>query len=279
MAGHTIALYLSESGYNVTITTRNPIILYSKIKKIIWKGDFKDLENIILLNHWDIIINAVGILNTNCDINPHLAILMNSYLPHFLVNLTKEIKTKIIQLSTDCVFSGKKGEYTELDIKDGATFYDKTKILGEFDNNKKDIIFRNSIIGPDLNNKGLGLFNWFMNQQKEINGFDNWYWSGITTLELAKNIKYAIENNFFGLYHLTNNLKISKYELLENINKNFNKKIIINKTSLKNVIDKSLINTKKIKYFKIQSYDEMIDDMFKWIKKHNKLYNHYKIGD
>lgn len=279
MAGHAIALYLSENAYNVTITTRKAIFFDSKIKNIIWKGDFKDLENIILLNHWDIIINAVGILNTNCEIKPSLAILMNSYLPQFLVDLTKLTKTKIIHLSTDCVFSGVQGGYSEIDAKDGQTFYDKTKIIGEFKDNKKDIIFRNSIIGPDLNTEGIGLFNWFMNQQKEINGFDNWYWSGITTLELAKNIKYAIENNFFGLYHLTNNLKISKYELLENINKNFNKKIMINKISLKKGIDKSLIDTKKIKYFKIQSYNDMISDMFKWIKKHNKLYNHYKIGD
>jgi len=107
---------------------------------------------------------------------------------------------KIIQISTDCVFSGKDGGYKEDSFRDGDTIYARTKALGEINNNK-DLTIRTSIIGPDINEDGIGLFHWFMKQSGTIYGFRNAYWTGVTTIELAKGIEKFIEYNVTGIYH------------------------------------------------------------------------------
>ena len=93
--------------------------------------DFATLERIIKDGKFDAIINCVGILNQFAENNPDQAILLNAYLPHFLAKIIKNIKTKLIQMSTDCVFSGRRGTYNEASIPDGETYYDRTKALGE----------------------------------------------------------------------------------------------------------------------------------------------------
>ena len=101
-------------------------------------------------------------------------------------------------MSTDCVFSGKTGGYDESSLRDGETFYDRSKALGELEN-QKDLTFRNSIIGPDLNEEGIGLFNWFMKQTGEINGYTKAMWTGVTTLTLAKAMESAVQQGLTGL--------------------------------------------------------------------------------
>ena len=178
-------------------------------------ADFTTLGDLVSNSNFDYIINSVGILNKTAEDNPDNAILINSYLPHFLEKVTKNTETKIIHISTDCVFSGYKGSYVEIDFKDGKGFYAQSKALGELVNDK-DLTIRTSIIGPDLNSRGIGLFNWFINQKGIVKGFTNAYWSGVTTLQLAKSIIEIIFSNkkITGLVHLTNNNKISKYNLL-----------------------------------------------------------------
>ena len=85
-------------------------------------------------------------------------------------------------MSTDCVFSGKSAPYSEDSARDGVTFYDRTKALGEMNDNK-NLIFRNSIIGPDMKKNGIGLFNWFMKQKGTINGFTGAIWTGVNISE------------------------------------------------------------------------------------------------
>ena len=153
------------------------------------------------------------------------------------------MKTKFIHLSTDCVFSGQKGSYTENSFKDGNTFYDKTKSLGEVINDK-DLTFRMSIIGPDRKEQGIGLLNWFMKQKSKVKGYSKVYWTGVTTLTLAKAIDKAMQSKLTGLYHLVNNEKIAKYDLL----KLFNAYLKSDKISIEafenEIVDKSLINTR-----------------------------------
>lgn len=272
MAGHMISIYLSEKGYNVVGFTRKPI---SFVNNII--GDVENLEylnEVITNGSYDAIINAVGILNDNADKNKSKAVFINSFLPHYLQNITKKTTTKIIHLSTDCVFSGLTGCYKENSFKDGETFYDRSKALGELDN-KKDLTFRNSIIGPDYNNNGIGLFNWFMQQDGDVKGFSKAIWTGVTTLTLAKGIEAALEQDLTGIYHLVNNKKISKYDLLKLFNNNFkNGEIHIEKDE-KVEIDKSLINTRSDFRFEVPSYEQMIIDMKGWIIKYKELYPHY----
>lgn len=270
MAGHLISQYLLEQGEEVEGIARRKL---SFIKtNVLDVTNFCKLEELIKTGEFDCIINCIGILNKNAEENKDLAILLNSYLPHFLVKITKDSKTKIIQMSTDCVFSGKKGHYVESDYPDGKTYYDRTKALGEI-NDDKNITFRNSIIGPDINKDGIGLFNWFMKQNKEINGYEKSIWSGVTTLTLAKAMHKASYENISGLINLVNNTTINKYELLKLFNKYSKKNLTINKVD--GVIhDKSLVNTRKDFDFVIPDYDTQIKDMFVWIENHKLFYNY-----
>ena len=216
MAGHIISLYFNEAGHDVTAFSRSKLDYCNNINGDI--SDFESLKNIINEGQYDGIINAIGILNQDAEDHKSNAVILNSYLPHFLSDTTKKMKTRVIHMSTDCVFSGKTGGYSETSFRDGETFYDRSKALGELENNK-DLTFRNSIIGPDMSERGIGLFNWFMKQEGQINGFTKAIWTGVTTLTLAKAMEQALIENLTGLYNLVNNETISKYELLKLFNK------------------------------------------------------------
>jgi dTDP-4-dehydrorhamnose reductase len=184
------------------------------------------------------------------------------------------MKTKIIHMSTDCVFSGKTGYYSETSFRDGETFYDRSKALGELENNK-DLTFRNSIIGPDISESGIGLFNWFMKQDDQISGFTKVIWTGVTTLTLAKAMEQALKENLTGIYNLVNNERISKYDLLKLFNKYMKDDQIKILPSDKLSLDKSLINNRTDFLFEVPSYEAMVAEMKVWIDNHKKLYQHY----
>ncbi len=224
------------------------------------------------------LINCVGTLIKESESNPELAIYTNAILPHRLKNICNTMSIKLIHMSTDCVFSGKKRTpYLEKDIKDGLDVYAKTKALGEIID-KKHLTFRTSVIGPELKKDGEQLFNWFMSEKGEIEGFSDAIWSGVTSLELAKGVKWAIENNLSGLYQLTNGIPISKNEILQLFKKYTNKEISIRPITGIN-IDKSFTDTRELIDYKIPSYELMIAEMVDFIKKHLNLYPHYKIND
>lgn len=271
MAGHLITLYFKEHGYDVTAFSNTP---FKYCRNII--GDAFDKNFIIKMiieGNYDVIINCIGLLNKMCDEYPDKAIYLNSYLPHNICQLIKNMKTKFIHMSTDCVFSGKKGPYYENSFKDGETLYDRTKALGEICDSK-NLTFRNSIIGPDMNPNGIGLFNWFMKQSGKINGYGKVLWTGITTLTLAKAMEAAIKEDICGVYNLVNYTSISKYELLNKFNQIFERKIDISiDNNLK--IAKILINTRNDFSFVVPTYDDMIIEMKLWINKHKHLYPHY----
>lgn len=275
MAGHTIALYFKERGHNVVSYSRSPFLYCSNII-----GDVFDTENfksILLEGHFDAVINCIGILNQDAESNPSKAVYLNGYLPHLIADTLKDKHTKLIQMSTDCVFAGNSGPYFEDSFCDGKTFYDRTKALGEV-NDSKNLTFRNSIIGPDMQRNGIGLFNWFMKQKDSINGYTGAIWTGVTTLTLAKAMEKALEQDLCGLYNLVNNESISKYNLLQLFNKNFfDSKINISKENIFQ-LDKSLRNTRNDFLFEIPSYDQMVKEMHDWIVNHKDLYPNYKFS-
>lgn len=271
MAGHMITNYLIEQREEVEGLERRNLD-YCKTY-ITDATHFDEVEKIIKKNEYDTIINCIGLLNQSAEDNVDLAILLNSYLPHFLVKITRNMKTKIIHMSTDCVFSGKRGQYTENDNPDGETYYDKTKALGEL-NDDKNLTFRNSIIGPDINENGIGLFNWFMKQSDEIDGFEKSLWTGVTTLTLAKAMHKASYENLTGLYNLVNNEVTNKFELVNLFNKYTNKGLKINRVDGINH-DKSLYRTRNDFSFVVPSYEQQIKEMVDWIKNHKELYKHY----
>ena len=272
MAGHTIATYLCEQGHDVTTCSRTPFP-YGNNRT----GDVTDahfLRSLLLDNDVDVVINCIGVLNDACEAYPAQSILLNSYLPHAIVSLLENRQTKLIHLSTDCVFSGKNAPYYEESVRDGETFYDRTKGLGEVNDNKH-VTFRNSIIGPDLKKDGIGLFNWFMQQKSSVYGYSGAIWTGVTTLTLAKAIERAAQEDLTGLYHLVNTTTISKHDLLHLLNKHFlNNRIKILPHQLVNV-NKTLINTRSDFSFIVPSYEEMILEMKEWVLQHQDLYPHY----
>jgi dTDP-4-dehydrorhamnose reductase len=273
MAGHTITLYFKERGYAVTAYSMSPFPYCSNII-----GNAFETENfrsMISDGEYDVVINCIGILNQTAENNHSSALYLNSYLPHLIADTTKDKKTKLIQMSTDCVFAGNTGPYYEKSRPDGTTFYDRTKALGEVED-EKNLTFRNSIIGPDMNENGIGLFNWFMKQQGTIKGFTGALWTGVTTLTLAKAMEKGIEDNLCGLYNLVNNVSISKYDLLVLFNKYFrnNSLTILKNDELK--LDKSLRNTRKDFSFVVPSYERMIREMKEWVDAHPTLYPHYR---
>jgi dTDP-4-dehydrorhamnose reductase len=195
-------------------------------------------------------------------------------LPHILVKLADKINAKLIHLSTDCVFSGnKKSPYIESDKKDGIGNYAKTKGLGEVYNDRH-LTIRTSVVGPEIRNNGEELFHWFMGQSDSIDGFTKVIWSGVTSLELARALKWSIDNSITGLYHVTNNSSISKHELMKLFQKYTNKDIIINPYDRID-LDKSFIDTRLLMDYKIPSYEQMIKQMIEFIRENDGLYRQY----
>ena len=274
MIGHQVHRQLEHSNkYDLhNFSFRKPLNKRSLILDAINENNYlnkiKDLKP-------NIIINCIGILIEGCNSDPKRAIQINSLLPHKLASLAEEIDSQLIHMSTDCVFSGRKEDpYLEDDEKDGLDFYAKTKGLGEIVS-QKHLTIRTSVIGPELKEDGRELFNWFMAQQGEIDGYSQAFWSGVSSLELSRAVEWFIDHETKGLYHLTNGKPISKYELLCLMKKHTKREIIINPLSDYKV-DKSFIDSRQEIDFRIPNYDEMIFNMIEFIRKDKNLYTHYK---
>lgn len=275
MAGHQISLYLQEQGYDVT----GFALEKSKLLKKSISGDatdFPKLKEIIQAGKYDTIINCIGILNQFAENNHALAVMLNSYLPHFVSQIANEVGSHVIHMSTDCVFSGSRGQYTEDDFPDGTTFYDRSKALGEL-NDDKNITLRNSIVGPDINQKGIGLLNWFMQQNGEIDGFTGAIWTGQTTLQLAKTMEMAACERATGLVNAVPKDSITKCDLLKLFNRYFrDSKLIIHPISGVTA-NKSLKRTRYEFSYQIPDYEKMVAEAAKWIFNHKELYPHYNL--
>jgi dTDP-4-dehydrorhamnose reductase len=276
LIGHQVYNYLKDSDnyelHNISYRNKiqnDTILLDARDEKI-----FIDKITSIKPHY---IVNCIGILINGSDSDPENAIFLNSYMPHRLARLADKINAKLIHISTDCVFSGDKKEpYVETDEKDGRGVYAKTKGLGEIINDKH-LTLRTSVVGPELKSDGEELFHWFMNQSDSVSGFTKAIWSGVTTIELAKAVKWSIDHHITGLYHVTNNSSISKHELLKLFQKHTKKDINIKPFSGKDA-NKSFIDTRLLMDYEIPSYDQMISDMVSLIANNRPLYSQYKVG-
>ena len=275
MAGHTISLYLQEQGHEV----EGFDLKESKYIKS-FEGNAFDTDTIgrvIKDGKYDSVINCIGVLNQFAEQNKALATFLNSYFPHFLAKTTEGTDTQVIHMSTDCVFSGKRGSYTEEELPDGETFYDRSKALGEL-NDEKNITLRNSIVGPDINPKGIGLLNWFLQQSGEVNGYTKAMWTGQTTLQLAKTMEQAAKEKAHGLYNTVPDHSVSKCELLGLFNKHFrNNGLKINPVGGGIIADKSLKRTRFEFSYLIPDYEVMVAELADWVRKHKEMYPHYNL--
>lgn len=187
----------------------------------------------------DIVINCVGVVKQLASANDTLqSVPINTLLPHRLAALCQATNARLIQISTDCVFSGKRGGYTEADFPDAYDLYGRSKLLGEVDY-PNAITLRTSIIGHELSGS-RSLICWFLAQERSVKGFTKAIYSGFPTVEIARIIKNFVipKSKMRGLYHVASN-PINKYDLLKLVAKIYGKTIEI-VPSEELVIDRSL---------------------------------------
>ncbi|MBU1642802.1 SDR family oxidoreductase [bacterium] len=273
MAGHIMAEFLDETdNYEVFGVARQSGRYVDRVLDI---TDFKELENYLDYIKPDYVINCAGALVSQSRDNLAYAILLNSYLPNFLSQSGEKLGYRLIQISTDCVFSGKDGQYTEASFRDGDDNYARSKALGEVINGK-DLTIRTSFIGPELKTNGLGLLDWFFKQRGPVEGYTKVYWSGVTTLELAKAIGQFLEQGTTGLYQFCPKEKISKYALVKLFAKIWNKNVEV-VPSEDHEADKSLLCTRHDFNYPTPEYEKMLIELKSWMDKHPAYYAHYEI--
>ena len=263
MAGHMICKYLTEKGYCVDTAARSDAKFLIDVENFSQTTEFLEY----IKNDYNFIINCIGLLVKDSVDRPDRAAIINSWFPHVIEYAIKDSKTKLIHLSTDCVFDGKKGNYVESDVHTEMNFYGRSKSLGEVDN-EKDITFRMSIIGTEIKRNGTGLLNWVLNNKDaEIPGWKNAWWNGITTLQLAKCVDMYMKNPFIhGINHVVNNnVNINKYDLLCLINDIFKLQKTIIKTTGTKDINKILIDTKETFDFQIPDYKTQLTELKNYV--------------
>lgn len=276
MAGHTISIYLRERGHRVTGLSRRGVPFLGE--QVV--GDVRDealLAEALSEGDFDVAVNCVGVLNQFAEHNPAGATYLNGEFPHALARLTEGTQTRVFHMSTDCVFAGNTGPYTEDSVPDGETIYDRTKAAGEL-RDGKNLTFRCSIVGPDTDPGGIGLLNWFMAQEGLVRGYENAIWTGLTTLELAKAMERAATEEVSGLVNMVPPENISKLDLLRLFNQELRGGTveIVPDGSVR--LDKTLVRTNFDSSFRPAGYAEQVAEMAGWVRAHRGLYPHYEIG-
>jgi len=265
----TLQLYLSKKNIDfLTISRERNSNRNFYLKDI---SNFKNLEQLIFKIKPKYIINCIGVTKFNNTYkNKKLTILLNTKMPIYLAELCKLNKIYFLHISTDCVFSGKKGNYSDNSYKDTKDLYGLSKNKGEV-KNKFTATIRTSFIGPELNTK-KSLLSWFLNEKNFVRGYSKAFFSGLTSLELCKIIyNYFIKKNI--LQNKIINIgsrRISKFTLLTKIRKIFKKKINI--VRYQNfTIDRSLNSKKfrKLTGYKVVRWDKMLLELKRFMINNN----------
>lgn len=247
MLGSTLMKhFLMQPNFNVygTVRSDNSLANFAPEfrSKFLHGIDMNSVDSLISafsLTKPDIVVNCVGLVKQlSLSEDPLMMLPINAILPHRLAKICGFTNARFIHLSTDCVFSGKEGMYSEIDNPDASDLYGLSKRLGEVTSDNA-ITLRTSIIGHELSGQ-RSLINWFLAQEGNVSGFSRAIFSGLPTIEIAHIIeKYIIPYpNLTGLYHVSAD-PIDKYSLLNLVAEIYNKNITIqDDTSFK--IDRSL---------------------------------------
>ncbi|MCA0978726.1 SDR family oxidoreductase [Qipengyuania flava] len=222
MLGNAVfRLFAEDSRFSTTGTLRSPAKIRhftsEESKKLIFDVDVT--QDSALASAFDrakptTVINCVGIIKQQKSAtDPLTALTINAVLPHRLAKLSEATGSRLVHMSTDCVFSGRKGGYTEDDFADADDLYGRTKYLGETDY-PHTITLRTSIIGHELESS-YSLVDWFLSQKGSVNGYKKAIFSGLPTIVVAQIIRDLVIGNsgLRGVYHLSAD-PISKFDLL-----------------------------------------------------------------
>lgn len=227
--------------------------------------DFRQVESVVERHKPDVILNMAGVLKRFADERPLEAYLINGLLPRWLVSLGDRHGSRLIHVSTDCVFSGDRGLYREDDKPDGRTVYARTKALGEV-RRAGHLTIRASIIGPDDNPNGIGLMKWFLSCKGEVAGYVHVPWNGITTLELAKAaVWFASRPEIGGLVHLASPSAVSKHDLLLLMSRLFRKDDVTVVRAQTPVLDRTLAVTRSDVDYRVPDHAAMLAELRDWM--------------
>lgn len=247
MLGNTVLRYFADdSRYQVFGSARSSAVRRafppSLAERIMLGTDVDNPDSLALLFakvQPDVVINCIGLVKQLAEANdPLQAIPINSLLPHRLARLCAIAGARLVHVSTDCVFDGARGGYTEADPSDATDLYGRSKYLGEV-SYEHTITLRTSIIGHELDSAN-GLVGWFLSQQGSVKGYTNAIFSGLPTVELAHVIRDVVlpQPQLNGLYHVAAQ-PINKFDLLTLVKQTYQKEIeIVADDKLK--IDRSL---------------------------------------
>lgn len=248
MIGNTFLRFFSQkSEFKVIGTVRSIVSIktltnlnkYNLILNVDLEN-IKHLHELFDLEKPHVVINCAGLVKQSEEAKDHIKMIyINSLFPHHLASLSFKYNFRLIHLSTDCVFSGSGGNYSENDYSDALDLYGRSKSLGEV-HCPNTITIRTSLIGHELNSS-RGLLDWFLSQSGDVEGYKKAIFSGLTTFEIARVIyKYVLQNtNLKGLYHISAD-PINKHDLLLLIKDVYDKTINVIPEDTKVVIDRSL---------------------------------------
>ena len=265
MIGHKMAQSLSHFDLYLNSRSKSNYLHEYFPSSTLSNFDFlnQNIEDLIVKISPDYIINAVGITIRRGASDNKETNFLNSQLPKKIDFWCKENQKKQIHFSTDCVFSGEKGNYNDLDLPDAKDDYGKSKGEGEINSNST-ITIRSSMIGREIYNK-TELLEWVIsNKNKKIKGFDNAIYSGVTTLWMSNTVNEIIKNypDLYGIYNISSP-PISKYDLIAKINIYF-------KLNIKLERDSSYYSNKSLNSdrffsgtnFTKPNWDEMLNDLY-----------------
>jgi len=272
MLGHRLMKHFSSTGHEVRVTLRQGLSAYREFalfraENAYAETDVRSSDLVAeVFAQWrpEAVVNAVGIVKqrpTAKELIPSIEI--NALFPHKLAELCKASGARMIHVSTDCVFSGRKGHYQEDDPSDAEDLYGKTKYLGEV-HDSHCLTLRTSMIGRELSRK-QGLLEWFLCQRGSVQGFKNALFSGFTTLELSRIIDKILAEypEKGGLYHVSSE-PISKFDLLTLIRRKMGLRVEIIPVEEPR-LDRSLDSTRFRSEFNYTppTWEEMIEELSK----------------
>ena len=269
MLGHMLVRVLSDS-HNVFGTSKQEWTSDAGLAKFLtkekWLGgvDAKDITSIVQIfenQDFDVVINCIGVVKQRANrISNDEMMHVNAQFPHELVKVSNSCGARVIHISTDCVFSGDKGDYVETDIPDPVDVYGSSKLAGEIVDDH-NLTIRTSHVGRELTNF-TSLFEWILsNRNKQVAGFSKAKYSGLTTFSLSELIKQLLTtgSKLNGLVHVAST-PITKLKLITELNSRLGLGISVN-VDESVVVDRSLRSSQWLRDLGIEtpSWDEMLD--------------------
>jgi dTDP-4-dehydrorhamnose reductase len=277
MLGHRLLMHLQQQEHDVRVTLRQQLAdyYYAQYGLFTQENSYTGVEvrdmgrllEVMADFHPEAVVNAVGIIKQRGEAKEAIPSLeINSILPHRLALLCNATGARLVHMSTDCVFSGCRGNYTEDDVADAEDLYGRTKLLGEV-SQPGCVTLRTSIIGLELSRKKkkkTGLIEWFLAQRGEIRGFTKAVYTGLTTAEMSRVIERVLLEHpeLSGLWQVAS-APINKYDLLVRFSEVLGRRDIeiIPDDAVK--IDRSLVPVafEKATGYSAPGWDEMLEEL------------------